>query len=167
MRSIVLFFTLCVAAPLLSAGSPQPSYHFEEDYFWKSLHPISFDLPISCTSESKTYTGFSERVVNAETKPTVKVDVTTTDAPTLWKIVVRGQIADVTVGGGDYKFIQNDVWGVASKTEVDLVLVHNDGAKTISTLTINARSATFVHCFSGTPPLGANSATIYWGRCSN
>jgi hypothetical protein len=152
---------------LISPCSAEPKYHFEEAYFGKPLHPISFDKPISCTAKWEVQGGYDERISQkANWNQYVQIDASRLDAPTLWKIVLHGQIADVTVAGGAYRTIDTETWDVVSKTETDLVLVHKDPQRSISTMTIDAKNGTFVHCFIGRP-LDANQGTVFWGVCSN
>jgi hypothetical protein len=95
----------------------------------------------------------------------VLIDVFNLDTPTLWKIVVHGNTADVTVGGGDYRTIGTDIWRVVSKSVSALVLVDielmDNGvpASYISTMTIDAENGNFIHVFSGRV-LGVNQLTV-------
>jgi hypothetical protein len=164
---ISILVILCASVLLISPGFAEPKYHFEEEYLGKPLRPISFDKPISCTAKWKVQGGYDQRISQkAEWTPYVQIDASRLDASTLWKIVLHGQTADVTVAGGSYPTIETEVWDVASKTEADLVLVHKDPQRSISTMTIDAKNGTFVHCLIGRP-LDANQGTIFWGVCSN
>ena len=166
MRAAALVSVLCSSIFFLDACSPKPTYHFEEVYGGKLPRPISFDRPIACNAESKVHAGYDQRDWIRDRNVFSYIDVSMQAVPTLWKIIVHGQTADVTVGGGDYRTIEAEVWDVASKTENVLVLLRKDPGIGISTVTIDAKSGTFIHCFSGCI-LDANTATIYWGTCSD
>jgi len=153
---------------------PPPQYQFKRKDVAEPVKPISFDLPITCTAQKIAVAGYGmdgfPRTYAGINDPTSQrglyedVHVTVDDEPTSWKITVHGDKADVLISGQSSTDI-TETWIVASKTDENLILMLTWG-KQIRTITINAKYATFVHCFNG-EFFFVNHGAILWGTCSN
>jgi hypothetical protein len=152
----------------------QPQYQFKRKNVAEPLKPISFDLPITCTAQKiavagygmdgfpRGYAGVNDP--NSQRGLYEDVHVLVDAEPSTWKIAVHGDKADVILGG--WSGITTETWDVVSKTDEYLILLHADLSKQIRTITINAKYATFVHCFNG-EFMFVNHGAIFWGTCSN
>lgn len=177
----LLLFVLVVCAVNVQAQTPsvtgqQPQYQFKRNDIAEPAKPISFDLPITCTAQKvavagygmegfpRGYAGIND--LNSEGGLYEDVHVLVDNAPTTWKITVHDKSADVIIAGGGADRIATEDWVVASKTDEVLVLVRTDMGNQIRTITINAKYATFVHCFNGELSF-VNHGAIFWGTCSN
>jgi hypothetical protein len=145
---------------------PQPEYQFKEKDIPVPLKRISFDLPITCTARKVAVAGYGMDVneLNSQGALYEDVNVRVDSEPTSWKITVHGDKADVIISGWSSNDI-TETWTVASKTD-DYLILMRIWDKQIRTITINAKYATFVHCFNG-EPLFVNYGAIFWGTCSN
>jgi hypothetical protein len=173
LLSLLLSF-VAMAFVFSATGQQQPKYEFKQKDIPEPLKAISFDLPITCTAQKvavagygidgfpKGFAGINDP--NSQKGLYEDVHVLIDSEPTIWKITVHGDKADVILSG--WSGITTETWAVISKTDEYLILVRTDLGKQIRTITINARYATFVHCFNGELAF-VNHGAIFWGTCSN
>jgi hypothetical protein len=170
----LLVCTANIKAQTPNVTGPPPQYQFKRNDVAEPVKPISFDLPITCTAQKiavagygmdgfpRGYAGVNDP--NSQKGLYEDVHVMVDAKPTNWKITVHGDKADVLISGQSSTDI-TETWIVASKTDEYLILMRIWGNQ-ISTITINAKYATFVHCFNG-EFFFVNHGAISWGTCSN
>ena len=179
LRLLLLVLVVCTVnahGQTPNVTGPQPQYQFKREDIAEPLKPISFDLPITCTAQRIAVAGYGMEGFprgyagtndpNSQKGLYEDVHVLVDNAPTTWKITVHDKNAEVIVAGGGSDRITTEDWIVAAKTYQYLVLVRTDMGNQIRTITINAKYATFVHCFNGDLSF-VNHGAIFWGACSN
>jgi hypothetical protein len=169
LRLLLLVLVVCAAdahGQTPSTTGQQPEYQFKRNDIAQPLKPITFDLPITCTAQKVAVAGYGIDINDPNSHGGLYEDVhvMVDGEPTNWKITVHDDKADVILSGRSG--ITTETWVVVSKTDEYLVLVRTDFGKQVRTITINAKYATFVHCFNG-ELLFVNHGAIFWGTCSN
>jgi hypothetical protein len=179
LRLSLLILLVCavnIQAQTPSTTAPPPQYQFKRNDIAEPAKPISFDAPISCTAQKiavagygmdgfpRGYAGINDP--NSQRGLYEDVHVMVDAEPTSWKITVHGDKADVLISSGQSSADATETWVVVSETSEYLILMHADLGKEIRTITINAKYATFVHCFNGEFSF-VNHGAVLWGTCSN
>jgi hypothetical protein len=117
MRFTAMFLTVIAASAEPSSNdSNEPKYCWEKEYQQILSKPVSFDLPITCTAQTLAIAGYAKGL-NPDAKPLVRVDVKVDEAPTIWKVTVHGDTANVIINGGGYERILTETWTVVSNTK--------------------------------------------------
>jgi hypothetical protein len=172
----LLTLTLCVFAvgfemviPAQGGEVPRPKYQFNEPYLPHQKDPISFDRPMTCVFQTFSVAGYQKKdILEPDSELLERAEIYPDDSPNVWKITLHDKTADLLITGGGWEDIKNETWAVVSKTDQYLILVSvHDWPVSIRTITINAKFGTFVQCFNGQGPFGANQGTVTWGYCTN
>lgn len=176
MKNLLYILTMILGLAVTPELSPRacgdtsdldrPKYQFKGQYVQRQKDPISFDQPITCVFQTYSVAGYEKKdLLDKDSEILERADITPDEAPSVWKITLHDQTADLIIAGGGWKTITNETWVVVSKTIDWLILMKSD-LHAIRTITINAQYGTFVQCFNGAFA-DVNQGAISWGYCTN